>query len=411
MRSIRLLGVMLATLALMLAVVPAVPTQAVSRPTFDFPWANAQTNSWTSGPHGLFMSSGHYYTCVPPAACASKVPVSVRSGLDFGGVWQVRPVAAGVVIYKGLLPAPLGSHLLANGSLSSGFGYGVVVDHGAYQTLYAHLDPASVAPKAFPHVGSRVTRSTTIGVTGCSGVNPCTKHLHLELRTGMNVHATGAAFYGKPASWNGWTVGGWTIKALALNYDGSATRCGTTVEAQANGSVTFTAGTSATCSTKPVPPASLVNGDFESPVVTPPWQTMDGTFGGWQVVGAGVDLVRTEFIAAAHGQQSVDLNSTAAGGVEQTFALPAGAHQLAFELSGNPDTYCGAQGVKRLLVLIDGVQAGSFTFDTNGHTLQDPGWVSRVVTFTSTLPNTTIEFLSDTPSTCAGPMIDFVRVQ
>ena len=103
MRSIRLLGVMLATLALMLAVVPAVPTQAVSRPTFDFPWANAQTNSWTSGPHGLFMSSGHYYTCVPPAACASKVPVSVRSGLDFGGVWQVRPVAAGVVVYKGQL--------------------------------------------------------------------------------------------------------------------------------------------------------------------------------------------------------------------------------------------------------------------------------------------------------------------
>jgi len=82
-----------------------------------------------------------------------------------------------------------------------------------------------------------------------------------------------------------------------------------------------------------------------------------------------------------------------------------------FELSGNPDTYCGAQGVKRLPVLIDGAQAASFTFDTTGHSLQDPGWVSQAMTFTSTMPSTTIEFLSDTPSTCAGPMIDFVRVQ
>jgi len=162
---------------------------------------------------------------------------------------------------------------------------------------------------------------------------------------------------------------------------------------------------------EPASPVAPQNGDFESPVVNPPWQTMDGTFGGWQVVGAGVDLVRTEFIAAAHGTQSVDLNSTAAGGVEQTFALPTGDHRLMFELSGNPDTYCGAQGVKRLPVLIDGAQAASFTFDTTGHSLQDPGWVSQAMTFTSTMPSTTIEFLSDTPSTCAGPMIDFVRVQ
>jgi hypothetical protein len=257
MRSLRLIGGLIATLALLIAVAPTAPTEAASHPAFDFPWANTQTHTWTSGPHGLRLKGGYYNTCLPGGSdkCADQVSISLRAGLDFGqGGWQVRPVAAGVVIYKGLLPVPLGSRILANGSLSSGFGYGIVIDHGAYQTIYAHLDPASVAPKAFPQVGSQVTRSNVIGLVGCSGVYPCAKHLHLELRRGMNARATGAAFYGTPVSWDGWTIGGWTIKALALNYNGSATRCGTTVEAQANGSVKFTAGQKASCSTPTAPP-------------------------------------------------------------------------------------------------------------------------------------------------------------
>jgi choice-of-anchor C domain-containing protein len=150
------------------------------------------------------------------------------------------------------------------------------------------------------------------------------------------------------------------------------------------------------------------NGDFEEPRLDTPFESFGGHVGNWVVTGGGVDLVTTEFIAAAHGRQSIDLNAGTAGGLERSLALPGGEYRLMFELAGNPDTFCGPQGVKQTVIKIDGATVARISFDTTGHTMQEPGWIRHSVIFTATMSSTAISFRSDTPGTCAGPMIDHI---
>jgi murein DD-endopeptidase MepM/ murein hydrolase activator NlpD len=237
--------VLLATAATVaLAASGASVQQTIAGPiTFDLPWQAGTARPWTGGPHGVLIVGGLYQDCLPQDACAASVLPKNRSGLDFGGGgWSVHPVAAGRVVFKGLLPAPLGG--------IPGFGYGVVVDHGSFQTIYAHMDPTSVSN----FKASSVTVSSVLGLTGCSGIVPCSNrsHLHLELRTGMKIGSKGAAFYGSPASWDNRTIGGWLVKADSLNYNGSATKCGTTAWAEVDGTTTFIAG-SAGCTSGQAP--------------------------------------------------------------------------------------------------------------------------------------------------------------
>jgi Protein of unknown function (DUF642) len=87
---------------------------------------------------------------------------------------------------------------------------------------------------------------------------------------------------------------------------------------------------------------------------------------------------------------------------------PGQPYQLLFWLAGNPDPSCGPQGIKTVAVRA-GHTWRPFTFDTTGHTQQDPGWVRRHVDFTAIGTNTRIAFRSK-KDTCAGPIIDFVRL-
>jgi murein DD-endopeptidase MepM/ murein hydrolase activator NlpD len=59
--------------------------------------------------------------------------------------------------------------------MMSGYGRIVLIDHGWLVTGYAHLSAFAV------HVGSRVTRGSTVGRIGITGASTG-PHLHFETR-------------------------------------------------------------------------------------------------------------------------------------------------------------------------------------------------------------------------------------
>ncbi|MTV36913.1 M23/M56 family metallopeptidase [Duganella radicis] len=89
-----------------------------------------------------------------------------HKGIDFAAAkgTPVRATASGTVIAAGPLPENEGR-----------YGNAVIIDHGAQQTLYAHLDRVNVKP------GQHVTAGELIGASGQSGFTTG-PHLHLELR-------------------------------------------------------------------------------------------------------------------------------------------------------------------------------------------------------------------------------------
>ncbi len=195
--------------------------QADTAPVMSLPWPSG-SHTWSSGPHGYYKGR----LCLPADACAKDVPIDIRAGLDFGTGgkdWDVYPVAAGTVLYKG--------------TFTDGFGAAVVIDHGGgIAVLYGHMDEGSLS--AAPDQGRPVTRGTKLGRTWCTGMDPCTAtstnhHLHLELRA--LTTRDGVASWTTPLGWSGQTIGGWTISVPpgTINYYGSATACGTTLTVDA----------------------------------------------------------------------------------------------------------------------------------------------------------------------------------
>lgn len=165
----------------------------------EFPWLTG-THYWTGGPHGHTQAG-------PCRGCLSSVvPFSSRSGMDFGGGgWSVHPIAAGKVTYSG--------------KLDSSLGYGVVVDHGSFQSVYAHMSEAGLAGKG------TVGRASLLGTSGCTGTG-CDAphrgdHLHVDLRRG-GIQSDGSWQLGDPLSWNAVQIGGWIIHAADPNYAGWA---------------------------------------------------------------------------------------------------------------------------------------------------------------------------------------------
>jgi choice-of-anchor C domain-containing protein len=190
-----------------------------------------------------------------------------------------------------------------------------------------------------------------------------------------------------------------------------AIRLGRTILAVAAAALCVLAGPVVSAASVSEPAKLLHDGDFKHPVA--PVNSFltffaPHVFSGWHVIGS-IDIVASGFWPAAHGDQSVDLNGASAGGIWRSVRTqPGHRYDLSFQFAGNPDTVCGPQGIKTL-VLSAGDTTRTFTFDTTGHTLQDIGWVSRHVHFTATGSKTQIVFRSESGS-CAGPTIDFVRM-
>ena len=146
-------------------------------------------------------------------------------------------------------------------------------------------------------------------------------------------------------------------------------------------------------------------------------QTFGGDFGNaWlvtgnvQVIGAGVDVINTYWSAPLPGQGSVDLNGNAPGGISQNLNLLAGAYQLSFNYSGNPD----AQGVKTMDVSVNGTPLvpGGLTYPvTSANSGTNMLWTSAKLNFTTTgNGSTTLAFTSTSPNGAYGMALGNISV-
>jgi len=156
-------------------------------------------------------------------------------------------------------------------------------------------------------------------------------------------------------------------------------------------------------------PIPLVNGDFESPVISGPIATYAaGSTGltGWTISAGSVDQVAPW--EQAGGAQSLDLSGADAGTIFQDVAtVPGDAFLLTFSLAGNPD---GGPAVRQVEVSWGGSPAGTISFDVTGKTRTNMGWTTEQLSLpAATGSSTRLQFRSLTAGQF-GPVIDNVAV-
>jgi len=126
---------------------------------------NAQPNYNQQSPAGFIMPAGGWITS---GFGTRRHPIlgTIRNhaGVDISGgtgnpVWAAQ---SGVVITAGSL---------------GGYGKTVIIDHGGYRTLYAHMNDIKV------RVGDEIAQGTRVGDIGSTGLSTG-PHLHFEVRIG-----------------------------------------------------------------------------------------------------------------------------------------------------------------------------------------------------------------------------------
>ncbi|HEX7915162.1 IPTL-CTERM sorting domain-containing protein [Rudaea sp.] len=155
----------------------------------------------------------------------------------------------------------------------------------------------------------------------------------------------------------------------------------------------------------------IVNGDFETPA-TPAGGYIDYPSGstaltGWTVIGAanGISTVSSGVsvgcctFPAQNGSAWLDLTGYGTNsneGIQQTVATTAGTqYTLSFWVGNVHDGLPGLGLTSTAIVLINGVQAGSFTNTANAQT---QSWQQFNVNFTATGASTTIAFVNGDPA-------------
>ena len=164
------------------------------------------------------------------------------------------------------------------------------------------------------------------------------------------------------------------------------------------------------------PTPLLANGGFEAPAI--PMNSFirygtGSTIGPWRVVQGNVDLTGANFWQAADGRQSLDLEGSDSGTVEQR--LPThigGCYTVTFALAGNPD---GGPTVKRGFARVVQQTMGhptvqkNFIFNTAGKSRGNMGYVPERFRFRAFAPVSTLTFASTTGGGY-GPVVDAVNV-
>ena len=130
------------------------------------------------------------FSSVRPAMAAAgnpaagwRFPLPIAAPITSGFGWRLHPVSGDRRFHEGIdFGAAIGTPVFSarSGQVKTtdwlgGYGLTVVVDHGEYQTLYAHLSDIVVEP------GSRVEAGTILGKVGNTG-NSTGPHLHFEIR-------------------------------------------------------------------------------------------------------------------------------------------------------------------------------------------------------------------------------------
>jgi choice-of-anchor C domain-containing protein len=142
---------------------------------------------------------------------------------------------------------------------------------------------------------------------------------------------------------------------------------------------------------------------------------------GWIVIGGtttrAVDYIGNRWLAA-DGTRSVDLDGyngggtsrVVNGGVEQSINTLAGhAYLVTFDMSGNPEGDLNIAKTMNVIAQGASTQVFPFTFPAHGSTLTNMNWQAKQFTFVADGP-TLLEFVSTTPGTGYGPVLDKVNV-
>ncbi len=166
----------------------------------------------------------------------------------------------------------------------------------------------------------------------------------------------------------------------------------------------------------PRPAPAIVNGGFEYPAVPANAFIRYGTgstVGPWRVTQGNVDLTGANFWQSADGRQSLDLEGSESGTVEQPIPTRVGGcYTVSFALAGNPD---GGPTVKRGFARVVQHTLGhptvqkNFVFNTWGKSRANMGYIPQHFRFRALAPAATLTFASTTGGGY-GPVIDAVNV-
>ncbi len=112
-------------------------------------------------------------------------PAGEHTTITSGFGWRIHPVLGGLRFHRGIdIALPAGTPVLSawDGRVIlagwvEGYGNTVMIDHGRYRTLYAHLMSCDVDP------GQEVRRGDRVGRAGSTGLSTG-DHLHFEVRSG-----------------------------------------------------------------------------------------------------------------------------------------------------------------------------------------------------------------------------------
>lgn len=126
-------------------------------------------------------------TTYPPGGPPARYrwPTGGYTEITSGYGWRLHPVLGGLMFHKGIdIAVPEGAPILSawDGRVIlagwlEGYGKTVIIDHGWYRTLYAHLMSPGVNP------GQEVKRGDGIGRADSTGMSTG-HHLHFEIRSG-----------------------------------------------------------------------------------------------------------------------------------------------------------------------------------------------------------------------------------
>ena len=146
------------------------------------------------------------------------------------------------------------------------------------------------------------------------------------------------------------------------------------------------------------------NGGFESAGgFSGGFETIGSGLDGW-TIGGTVDLINTYWTPAS-GSYSLDLNGGGAGSISQSFATVVGqTYNVSFSLAGNPvgggDKFFYASVTAPI----------TYTFDIDGKTLGNMGWVRKSFSFVAVSDTSTLSFVGDPYHSYYGAALDDISV-
>ena len=150
----------------------------------------------------------------------------------------------------------------------------------------------------------------------------------------------------------------------------------------------------------------IINGGFELPTPLPNvWgeEFSAGSTGipGWTVVSGSVDVTPTSWFDPYQGAQSLDLDGSHPGSIEQSFATTIGTtYQLSFAYANNPDqrgTFAGPQTADVTVTDSGGVTLLSSTVTHSGSTPSGMNYRIYTEDFLADTAITTLKFTSTDP--------------